>query len=71
VKLPARTRIAPPASSPRPVPNVVGLPLRQAVRSLHAAGFRVELVRGAPPVPVPAVGTLLAGGRVVKLGVTE
>ena len=71
VKLPARTRTAPPASSPRAVPNVVGLPLRQAVRSLHAAGFRVELVRGAPPVPVPAVGTLLAGGRVVKLGVSE
>lgn len=71
VKLPARTRTAPPASSPRPVPNVVGLPLRQAVRSLHAAGFRVELVRGAPPVPVPAAGTLLRVGRVVKLGVSE
>jgi len=71
VKLPARPHTAPPASSPRPVPNVVGLPLRQAVRSLHAAGFRVELVRGAAPVPVPAVGTLLRGGRVVKLGVSE
>ena len=71
VKLPARPHAAPAASSPRPVPNVVGLPLRQAVRSLHAAGFRVELVHGAPQVPEPAVGTLLRGGRVVKLGVSE
>lgn len=71
VKLPARARTAPAASSPRPVPNVAGLPLRAAVRSLHAAGFRVELVRGAPPVPMPASGTLLAGGRVVKLGMGQ
>ncbi|MGI9089509.1 MAG: penicillin-binding transpeptidase domain-containing protein [Gemmatimonadaceae bacterium] len=71
VKLPAVSRVAPPASSLRAVPNVEGLPLRGAVRALHAAGFRVQLVRGGPPGPVPAAGTALGPGRVVRIGVPQ
>lgn len=71
VTLPAASRVSPPASSPRTVPDVSGLPLRAAVRMLHSAGFRVELVPGAPPGPVPAAGTLWTPGRVVKLGIAQ
>jgi hypothetical protein len=38
------------------------------VRILHAAGFRVELTSGSAPGTVPASGTMLEPGRVVKLG---
>lgn len=57
------------AAGVRPVPSVAGLPLRSAVRTLHAAGFRVELVAagGTPFLTYPSAGTALAGGRVVKL----
>jgi cell division protein FtsI (penicillin-binding protein 3) len=68
VKLPAVTRVAPPASSPRAVPDVQGLSLRDAVRVLHAAGFRVQLLPGTSQGPIPGAGTLLGPGRVVKLG---
>lgn len=71
VKLPAVSHVAPPALSRRPVPNVDGLPLRKAVRALHAAGFRVQLVRGGPPGPMPAAGSELSPGRVVKIGVPQ
>jgi cell division protein FtsI (penicillin-binding protein 3) len=36
---------APPPRTIRPVPDVAGLLLRDAVRSLHNAGFRVQLAR--------------------------
>jgi cell division protein FtsI (penicillin-binding protein 3) len=68
ISLPAAGRPAPPAHSPRAVPDVTGLPLRTAVRMLHAAGFRVELMRSDSAATVPAAGTLLEPGRVVKLG---
>jgi cell division protein FtsI (penicillin-binding protein 3) len=51
----------------RPVPNVEGLPLRTAVRALHDAGFRVRLVGGQPGGVVPAAGTLIVPGTLVKL----
>ena len=68
VTLPAKTRSIPPVVSPRAVPDVSGLPLRSAVRALHAAGFRVELISGVTSSSVPAAGTMLEAGRVVKLG---
>lgn len=71
VTLPARSRSVPPALSPRAVPDVSGMPLRSAVRLLHSAGFRVELVAGTPSLTVPAAGTLLEPGRVVKLGIQK
>ncbi|MEO7104206.1 MAG: penicillin-binding transpeptidase domain-containing protein [Gemmatimonadaceae bacterium] len=71
VKLPAVNKPVPPATSPRTVPDVSGLPLRGAVRILHSAGFRVELMPSSPGVTTPAAGTLLEPGRVVKLGVPK
>jgi cell division protein FtsI (penicillin-binding protein 3) len=71
VKLPVVNRPVPPVVSPRAVPDVSGLPLRMAVRALHAAGFRVQLVPGAPANSVPVAGTMLEPGRVVKLGMQQ
>jgi len=68
VMLPARSRIAPPVAARATVPDVAGLSLRAAVRTLHAAGFRVQLAAGLSGT-VPASGTTLPPGRVVKLGV--
>jgi cell division protein FtsI (penicillin-binding protein 3) len=54
----------------RPVPNVQGLPLRDAVRSLHSAGFRVQLGRGGgtgSPTTSPAAGELVQTGTLVRL----
>ena len=36
-----------PAAALRPVPSVYGLTVRQAVRTLHAAGFQVSVVDGS------------------------
>jgi cell division protein FtsI (penicillin-binding protein 3) len=54
---------------PRSVPDVRGLNLRSAVRSLHSAGFRVQLARGASSTIVtePAPGTLVSAGTLVRL----
>lgn len=71
VTLPAVPRIAPPSSSLRAVPNVDGLSLRAAIRALHASGFRVQLVHGGSSGPVPAAGTALGPGRVVKMEVPQ
>ena len=58
-----------------PIPDVRGLDLRDAVRSLHSAGFRVQLAqsggtassgRGAAATS-PAQGELVAAGSVVRL----
>jgi len=61
-------RSAPPVA-PRAVPNVRGLTLRRAVRSLHSAGFRVQLARGAPSPSVtdPVPGALAVPGSLVRL----
>jgi hypothetical protein len=59
--------LAVPPPPPRSVPDVGGLPLRDAVRALHDAGFRVDLVRGAPAATSPAAGAMLAAGSVVRL----
>ena len=58
-------RVSP--SEPRPVPDVRGLALREAVYSLHGAGFRVRLVRGTNGDTVPAAGTLAPAGALVRL----
>lgn len=51
----------------RPVPNVTDLPVRNAAQRLHAAGFRVSLVRDDKPGTQPAAGALVPGGSVVRL----
>jgi cell division protein FtsI (penicillin-binding protein 3) len=62
------SRLAPRA--PRPVPNIQGFEVRDAVRTLHEAGFRVHLAPGPAGVAYatsPAAGTVAAAGTVVLL----
>ena len=67
--------MAPPKPAPRvvhPVPDVRGLALRDAVRSLHGAGFRVRLARAmgggtTPASTTPAAGELAPTGTLVRL----
>ncbi len=57
----------------RAVPMVRGLSVRQAVRVLHAAGFRVELVPAGPAaagVTTPTAGTVAPAGTLVHLAGT-
>ena len=67
VDLPARPKPAPLAIAPRAVPNVQGMPLREAVRALHAAGFRVKLSGGGSPGTLPAAGTQAPPGTLIQL----
>jgi cell division protein FtsI/penicillin-binding protein 2 len=53
--------------SERPVPDVSGMTLREAVRALHHSGFRVRLVAERGSATLPAAGTALAAGSIVKL----
>lgn len=71
IKLPSTLRIAPIANTVRAVPDIAGLPLRAAARTLHAAGFRVQVVPGMPPGTDPVAGTMLTPGRVVKLSAEQ
>ena len=68
---PAReTAVARSTPSQRRVPNVTGMTLREAVRSLHYAGFRVQLVRGeagSTSPTQPAAGTSAAVGSIIRL----
>jgi cell division protein FtsI (penicillin-binding protein 3) len=71
VTLPVR-RESPPSPVVHAVPDVRGLALRDAVRSLHGAGFRVQLAgssgRGdAAAATSPAHGELIPTGSVVRL----
>jgi cell division protein FtsI (penicillin-binding protein 3) len=68
-ELPA-PRAAPPPRVLRPVPDVHGFMLRDAVRSLHSAGFRVQLARGTGSTTTatsPAAGALAPTGTLVRL----
>lgn len=51
----------------RAVPTVYGLTLRQAVRTLHAAGFQVRLAKGMDGRTRPAAGAMAQTGGVVVL----
>ena len=65
--LPYEKKSEPVDESLRAVPDVRGLPLRSAVRALHRAGFRVTLARSVGAPTIPAAGTLLRPGTIVKL----
>ena len=43
------------------------LSLRDAVRTLHGAGFRVRLLSAATSGTAPAAGTIAASGTIVEL----
>ena len=53
----------------RAVPNVRGMQLREAVRTLHRAGFRVQLgaATGSASATWPNAGALLREGSLVRL----
>jgi len=65
--LPASRSSAPVAIAPRAVPDVRDLSVREAVRSLHAAGFRVRLSTGSTTGTSPVAGTLASPGIIVQL----
>lgn len=70
VRLPRR--VPPPVALPaRPVPDVHLLGLRDAVRALHEAGFRVQLVAGVAGATLPAAGAVAPAGTLVRLGVAR
>ena len=62
-----RVVAAPAARSPRAVPDVRDLSIRQAVRALHSAGFRVRLITAPSSGTLPAAGTIAAPGSLVQL----
>jgi cell division protein FtsI/penicillin-binding protein 2 len=66
-QLPHRPRAKAVDQSERPVPDVSGLTLRDAVRALHHSGFRVRLVAQRGNTTLPVAGTPLAAGSIVKL----
>ena len=65
--LPAAPKIAPPAITPRAVPDVRGLPVREAVRVIHAAGFRVRIITFGNAGTLPGAGTIAPPGSIVQL----
>ena len=67
VDLPASRMSAPIAAAPRAVPDVRGLSVREAVRALHAAGFRVRLSTGPTAGTSPAAGAISPPGIIVQL----
>lgn len=60
---PARAATLP----PRAVPSVQGLDLRDAVRALHDAGFRVRLSTGPSGTTQPAAGAIAPAGALIRL----
>lgn len=66
-RAPGRPAVAPPPLTPRLVPDVRGLSVRQAVRALHSAGFRVRIVTASSSGTLPAAGTMAAPGSMVQL----
>jgi len=70
VDLPASPRAAAaprPALTPRAIPDVRRLSVREAVRTLHSAGFRVRVVTAASSATFPAAGTMATPGSLVQL----
>jgi cell division protein FtsI (penicillin-binding protein 3) len=67
VELPSSLKTVPVPILPRVIPDVRGLSVREAVRALHHAGFRVRLL-GTPTVgTLPAAGSMAAPGTLVQL----
>jgi cell division protein FtsI (penicillin-binding protein 3) len=67
VSLADRDRSPAPPIRVRPIPDVRGLPLREAVHTLHESGFRVQLAAGAAGMTAPEAGTPLRTGSIVRL----
>jgi hypothetical protein len=51
----------------RPIPYITGMTLRDAVRVMHEAGFRVALSNGSVLSVSPAAGSLAPAGSLVRI----
>lgn len=67
VELPSSLKPAPAPILPRAIPDVRGLSVREAVRALHRAGFRVRLLGTSTVGTLPAAGSMAAPGTLVQL----
>lgn len=67
LRLPVTYRAVAEPPPSRPVPDVRAMNLRDAVRALHAAGFRVAIAAGSDVSVSPAPGTLAPAGSLVRL----
>jgi cell division protein FtsI (penicillin-binding protein 3) len=68
VQLPMSNKpVSPPPPMDKLVPNVHGLDVRDAIRTLHSAGFEVRLVPGVSGRTKPTAGTALRRGTTVIL----
>ncbi|HEX9250424.1 MAG TPA: penicillin-binding transpeptidase domain-containing protein [Gemmatimonadaceae bacterium] len=67
VELPASLKSAAVAIASRAIPDVRGLSVREAVRAIHSAGFRVRLIGASTAGTFPAAGTIAAPGTLVQL----
>ena len=67
IELPASLKSAAVAMASRPIPDVRGLTVREAVRAIHTAGFRVRLIGTSSAGTFPAAGTVAAPGTLVQL----
>src|SRR5689334_11300001 len=67
IDLPSTPRPVIPPAIMRAVPDVRGLSVREAVRTLHQAGFRVRLIDGAATFTMPAAGAMAAPGTLIQL----
>jgi cell division protein FtsI (penicillin-binding protein 3) len=67
VALPARPKPAPIAIAPRAVPDVRDLSVREALRALHNAGFRVKIGAFPGSGTLPAAGTIVPPGTLIQL----
>jgi cell division protein FtsI (penicillin-binding protein 3) len=67
VALPSSPRAAPIVVAPRAVPDVKGFSIREAVRALHAAGFKVRIANAPTPGTLPVAGTVATPGTIVQL----
>jgi cell division protein FtsI (penicillin-binding protein 3) len=67
IELPASLKSAAVAIASRAIPDVRGLSVREAVRAIHNAGFRVRLIGASAGGTFPAAGTIVAPGTLVQL----
>jgi cell division protein FtsI (penicillin-binding protein 3) len=67
IELPASLKSAAAAIASRAIPDVRGLSVREAVRAIHNAGFRVRLIGASATRTFPTAGTIAAPGTLVQL----
>jgi cell division protein FtsI (penicillin-binding protein 3) len=67
VALPSSPKAATIAVAPRAVPDVKGFSIREAVRALHSAGFKVRIANAPTSGTLPVAGTVATPGTIVQL----